>query len=88
MKVILDSFSSKHQNIFLIGDFNLEPIEETMGDFIELYHLKNLVRVHAIKILRTLLVLTFFLETKTFASRKLMLLIQDYLISINQSLQL
>ena len=26
-------------------DFNLEPIEETMSDFMELYNLKNLVRL-------------------------------------------
>ena len=45
IKVSLDSFSSKYENLFLMGDFNSEPIEETTSDFTELYDLKNLVRV-------------------------------------------
>ena len=35
----------KYENFLLMGDFNSEPIEETTSDFMELYDLKNLVRV-------------------------------------------
>ena len=32
IKVSLDSFSSKYKNFLLMGDFNSEPIEETISD--------------------------------------------------------
>ena len=82
IKVRLDSFSSKYEDFLLVGDFNSEPMEETMSDFMELYDLKKFVRVPIYyKIMRNPLVLTFFLLTKTFASRALTLLKQDSLIS-------
>ena len=34
IKIILDSLPSKYENFFLMGDFNSEPIEETMSDVI------------------------------------------------------
>ena len=40
LKIRLDLFLSKYHRFLLMGDFNSEPIEETMSDFMELYDLK------------------------------------------------
>ena len=39
--ISLDTFSSKYKNVLLMGDFNSEPIEEIMSNFMELYDLKK-----------------------------------------------
>ena len=41
IKISLDSFSLKCKNFLLMGDFNSEPIKETMSDFMELFDLKT-----------------------------------------------
>lgn len=46
IKICFDSFSCKYENLLLMGDFNLEPMEEAMIDFMGLYDLKNLPRVY------------------------------------------
>ena len=40
----LDQLSATYDNLILIGDFNVEPEEEIMLDFLNLYNLKNLVK--------------------------------------------
>ena len=40
----LDSYSSKYENFILLGDFNVEPTEDAMEEFIKVYNLKNLVK--------------------------------------------
>ena len=40
----LDLQSSKYDNFILLGDFNAEPSEKTMNDFLDIYSLKNLVK--------------------------------------------
>lgn len=45
IKFILDSFSSKYENVLLMGDFNMEPMERNYEWFYGLKYLKNLVRV-------------------------------------------
>ena len=40
----IDSYSSKYENLLLIGDFNSEPTEPAMDEFCELYNLTNLVK--------------------------------------------
>ena len=40
----LDLQSSKYDNFILLGDFNAEPSEKTMNDFLDIYNLKNLVK--------------------------------------------
>ena len=51
IKVRFGSFSSKYEDFLLMGDFNSEPMEETMSDFMELYDLKKLVRMPIIIII-------------------------------------
>lgn len=41
----LDSFSFKYENFLLMGDFNSQPTEKIMSDFMESYNLKDLVFV-------------------------------------------
>ena len=45
MKINPDSSLCNFENFLLMGDFNSEPVKETMSDFNESYDLKNLVRV-------------------------------------------
>ena len=40
----LDQLSATYDNLILIGHFNVEPEEEIMLDFLNLYNLKNLVK--------------------------------------------
>ena len=40
----LDSFSSKYDNYILMGDFNVEPTEHAMAEFMQTYDLRNLVK--------------------------------------------
>ena len=40
----LDQFSATYDNLILIGDFNVEPEEVNMLDFLNIYNLKNLVK--------------------------------------------
>ena len=40
----LDLQSSKYDNFILLGDFNAEPSEKTMNDFLDIYNLENLVK--------------------------------------------
>ena len=48
----LDDFSTTYDNLILLGDFNVEPEEKHMADFLNVYNLKNLVhQKHASKIL-------------------------------------
>ena len=39
-----DQFSSNYDNLILIGNFNVEPVEENMLHFLKIYNLKNLVK--------------------------------------------
>ena len=39
----LDDFSTTYDNLMLLGDFNVEPEEKHMVDFLNVYNLKNLV---------------------------------------------
>ena len=41
----LDSQSSKYDNFISVGDFNAEPTEIAMSDFMEVYNFKNLTKV-------------------------------------------
>ena len=40
----LDLYSSKYENFILLGDFNVEPTEDAMEEFMKAYNLKNLVK--------------------------------------------
>ena len=40
----LDQFSATYVNLILLGDFNVEPEEVNMLDFLNIYNLKNLVK--------------------------------------------
>ena len=40
----LDSQSSKYDNFIALGDFNVEPTEIAMRDFMEVYNFKNLTK--------------------------------------------
>ena len=40
----LDQFSATFDNLILLGDFNVEPEEVNMLDFLNIYNLKNLVK--------------------------------------------
>ena len=40
----LDDFNTTHDNIIILGDFNVEPEESSMSDFLNLYNMKNLVK--------------------------------------------
>ena len=39
----LNDFSTTYDNLILLGDFNVEPEEKYMADFLNVYNLKNLV---------------------------------------------
>ena len=39
----LDKLSASYDNIILLGDFNVEPEEAKMTEFLNMYSLKNLV---------------------------------------------
>ena len=41
---ILDKLNSTYDNLVLLGDFNAEPEEESIVEFLKLYNLKNLVK--------------------------------------------
>ena len=43
----LDQFSATYNNLILLGDFNVEPEEVNMLDFLNIYNLKNLVKQKA-----------------------------------------
>ena len=38
----LNQFSATYDNLILIDDFNVEPEEENMLEFLNIYNLKNL----------------------------------------------
>ena len=40
----LDSYSSKYENFILFGDFNAEPTDNAIEEFMKVYNLKNLVK--------------------------------------------
>ena len=40
----LDSQSSKYDNFIALGDYNAEPTEIAMSDFVEVYNFKNLTK--------------------------------------------
>ena len=40
----LDKLSTTYENLILLGDFNAEPEEESIAEFLNLYNLKNLVK--------------------------------------------
>ena len=40
----LDKLSATYDNLILLGDFNVEPEEESTAEFLNLYNLKNLVK--------------------------------------------
>ena len=40
----LDSYSSKYENFILLWNFNVEPTEDAMEEFLKVYNLKNLVK--------------------------------------------
>ena len=41
---ILDKLSATYDNLILLGDFNVEPEEESIAEFLSLANLKNLVK--------------------------------------------
>ena len=40
----LDQFSASYDNIIIMGDFNVEPEEINMSNFLNIYNMKNLVK--------------------------------------------
>ena len=40
----LDDFNTTYDNIIILGDFNVEPEESRMSDFLNIYNMKNLVK--------------------------------------------
>ena len=40
----LHSYSAKYKNFILLGDFNVEPTEDAMEEFMKAYSLKNLAK--------------------------------------------
>ena len=40
----LDLCSGKYENVLLMGDFNAEPTENAMAEFMKVYNLKNLIK--------------------------------------------
>ena len=40
----LDNYSSKYDNVILLGDLNSEPTESAVRDFCEIYSCKNLIK--------------------------------------------
>ena len=40
-----DQFSATYDNIIVTGDFNVEPQEDNMSGFLNIYNLKNLVKL-------------------------------------------
>ena len=43
IQVALDILSSKYENIIIIGDFNMEPKESAMINFLHAYNMENLI---------------------------------------------
>ena len=43
IQVALDVLSSKHENMIIIGDFNLEAKESAIIDFCQAYNMENLI---------------------------------------------
>ena len=41
----LDQFSATYDNLILLGDFNFEPEEVNMSDFLNMYNPKNLTKL-------------------------------------------
>ena len=44
IRTALDYLSKKYDNFILFGDFNKEPEEKNMLNFLNTYHLKNIVK--------------------------------------------
>ncbi len=44
MSKILDFYSSSYENIFIMGDFNMEPKNQLMDNFLQTFNLYNLVK--------------------------------------------
>ena len=40
----LDLQTSKYENFIIMGDFNAEPSETALSDFMDIYNLKNLLK--------------------------------------------
>ena len=40
----LEKLSATYGNLILLGDFNADPEEESIAEFLNLYNLKNLVK--------------------------------------------
>ena len=40
----MDNYSSKYDDLILLGDLNLEPTESAVRDFCEIYNCKNLIK--------------------------------------------
>ena len=40
----MDNLNATYENIILIGDFNVEPNEANMSDFLNIYNLRNLAK--------------------------------------------
>ena len=40
----LEKLSTTYGNLILLGDFNADPEEESIAEFLNLYNLKNLVK--------------------------------------------
>ena len=40
----LDLCSGRYENVIIMGDFNTEPTESAMGEFMNIYNLKNLIK--------------------------------------------
>ena len=46
----VDDLSKKYDNIILLGDFNIEPKETNMSNFLNTYNLKNIIKkIHVSK---------------------------------------
>ena len=44
VNIDIDQFSATYDNLILLVDFNVEPEEVNMLDFLNIYNLKNLVK--------------------------------------------
>ena len=44
LTVILDHFTKAHENYLIMGEFNLEPHDKTLGCFLNSNNLVNLVK--------------------------------------------
>ena len=46
----VDDLSKKYDNVILLGDFNIEPKETNMSNFLNTYNLKNIFKkIHVSK---------------------------------------